>query len=177
MEQRMQFQESSWFLAYTKPRQEMVAQFNLEQQAFETYLPLFKTLRKAAPDADTAAQVIFEPMFARYVFFRPTDLRQSIAVARSTRGVSTIVSFGFEMATIQPETVATIRACEQERNAVDVNAINPFHAGDKVRLRAQGLQSLQGLVHSVSSQRVRLLLEILGQQKLVNVDCRQVELA
>ena len=33
---------SRWYLAYTKPKQESVALFNLEQQGFEAYLPLFK---------------------------------------------------------------------------------------------------------------------------------------
>jgi transcriptional antiterminator RfaH len=167
--------EALWFLAYTKPRQETVAQFNLERQAFETYLPLFKTLRKSVPPTGETEQVIYEPMFARYVFFRPSNSRQSLATARSTRGLSSIVSFGFEMATIQPDTVAAIRACEQERNATDVRATNPFQTGDRVRLRADGMQSLQGLVYSVSSQRVKLLVELLGQQKLVSVKHHQLE--
>jgi transcriptional antiterminator RfaH len=168
--------DAPWYLAYTKPRQEHVAQVNLLQQAFETYLPRFKTLSKKASSADMSAHDIFEPMFARYIFFRPTSPRQSIATARSTRGLSSIVSFGHEMATISPETIATIRACEQERNTADISAINPFQTGDKVRMRADGMQSLRGLVHSVSAKRVKLLLEILGQQKLVIVNHFQVEL-
>jgi transcriptional antiterminator RfaH len=168
--------DAPWYLAYTKPRQEHVAQVNLQQQAFETYLPLFKTLSKKAAQTDVPTPEVFEPMFARYIFFRPSTPRQSIATARSTRGLSSIVSFGFEMATIHPETIATIRTCEQARNYADISAINPFQAGDKVRLRAEGMHSLQGLVHSVSAKRVKLLLEILGQQKLVIVDHFQVEL-
>ena len=35
-----------WYLAYTKPRQEQIAHFNLEQQAFGVYLPLFKKFKK-----------------------------------------------------------------------------------------------------------------------------------
>ncbi len=167
---------SAWFLAYTKPRQEMVAQLNLEQQAFETYLPLFKTVDKIDPASGLPGSVRYEPMFARYVFFRPTNPRQSIAAARSTRGLSTIVSFGFEMATVRPDLIDCIRACEQERNRADLTPSNPFQTGDKVRLRADGLQSLQGLVHSVSAQRVKLLLEILGQQKLVTLEHYQLEL-
>jgi transcriptional antiterminator RfaH len=168
--------DTPWYLAYTKPRQEQVAKLNLQQQAFEVYLPLFKTFGKKSAGTDVPTPEVFEPMFARYIFFRPSNPRQSIATARSTRGLSTIVSFGFEMATISPETIATIRACEQERNAADISAINPFQIGDKVRLRADGLQSLEGLVHSVSTKRVKLLLEILGQQKLVTIEHFQVEL-
>jgi transcriptional antiterminator RfaH len=174
--QRIQRVDVPWYLAYTKPKQEHVAQVNLQQQAFETYLPLFKTLSKKNAQTDVLASEVFEPMFARYIFFRPSSPRQSIATARSTRGLSSIVSFGFEMATISPDTIAAIRSCEQERNRADISAINPFRAGDKVRLRAEGMHALQGLVHSVSAKRVKLLLEILGQQKLVFVDHFQVEL-
>lgn len=172
----VQVSDAPWYLAYTKPKQERVAQVNLQRQAFETYLPLFKTLSKDSAQTVVLAAEVFEPMFARYIFFKPSSPRQSIATARSTRGLSSIVSFGFEMATISPETISAIRACEQERNTTDIGAINPFQAGDKVRMRADGMQSLQGLVHSVSAKRVKLLLEILGHQKLVIVNHFQVEL-
>jgi transcriptional antiterminator RfaH len=174
--QRTQPADAPWYLAYTKPRQEQIAKVNLQQQAFEVYLPLFKVFNKKTNVADSPALEVFEPMFARYIFFKPTSPRQSIATARSTRGLSSIVSFGFEMATISPETISTIRVCEQQRNSTDIGEINPFQAGDKVRMRAEGMQSLQGLVHSVSAKRVKLLLEILGHQKLVIVNHFLVEL-
>lgn len=167
--------ESSWFLAYTKPRQEVVAQLNLERQAYQTYLPLYKALKKSAMDADGSGQIVFEPMFPRYVFFRPGNMRQSVAAARSTRGVNSIVSFGFEMAMVPSQTLAAIRIFEKQRNETDIQSINPFQTGDKVRLVGGGLQSLEGLVHSVSAQRVKLLLEILGREKLVSVEYHQIE--
>jgi transcriptional antiterminator RfaH len=166
--------DAPWYLAYTKPRQEQVAQMNLQKQAFETYL--YKALSKKLAADDTQATEIFEPMFARYVFFRPSNPRQSIATARSTRGLSNIVSFGFEMATIRSDTIATIRACEQKRNVADISTCNPFQKGDKVRFRTDGLLSLEGLVEGVSVKRVKLLLEILGRQKIVTVEHFLVEL-
>jgi transcriptional antiterminator RfaH len=168
--------DAPWFLAYTKPRQELVAQLNLQHQAYHTYLPLFKALKKSTPHTDASGQIVFEPMFPRYVFFRPGNLRQSVAAARSTRGVNSIVSFGFEMATVPAQTLAAIRLFERRRNETDIQSINPFQSGDKVRLVGGGLQSLEGLVHSVSAQRVKLLLGILGSQKLVSVAHHQIEL-
>ena len=165
-----------WYLVYTKPRQEHVALANLQQQGYLSYLPLFKVMQKPVRHDDAAAGPAFEPMFARYVFFSPGNARQSIAAARSTRGVSSIVSFGFEPATVGPAVVATIRACEEERKHADMAEISPFRPGCMARLRAVGLQGLQGIVHSVSVKRVTLLLEILGRQKLVAVEHRQVEL-
>ncbi len=35
-----------WYLSYTKPREERVAEVNLQQQDFEAYLPLYKKFKK-----------------------------------------------------------------------------------------------------------------------------------
>ena len=37
---------NNWYLAYTKPRQEEIARVNLDQQGFESYLPLYKKFKK-----------------------------------------------------------------------------------------------------------------------------------
>ena len=99
---------SSWYLVYTRPRLEVVTRQNLQQQGFEAYLPLYKRLKKT----EAGTEIIFEPMFARYVFFRPSRDFQSISPAHSTRGVAHLVRFGTEMATVRPDTLNAIRQFE-----------------------------------------------------------------
>ncbi len=164
---------SSWYLAYTRPRLEAVARQNLQQQGFEAYLPLYKRLKKTG----AGTEVIFEPMFARYVFFRPSRDFQSISPAHSTRGVAHLVRFGTEMATVRPDTLNAIRQFEQERNAADVAELSSLHPGYAVRFRDPALNGLEGLVKSVSSRRVTVLLEFMGQQQLVSVNHHQLEAA
>jgi transcriptional antiterminator RfaH len=48
-------------------------------------------------------------------------------------------------------------------------------AGQKVKLKHVALGSLEGLVQSVSSKRVAVLLEILGRPTVVQLDHHQVE--
>ncbi len=163
--------ESLWFLAYTRPRLETVALQNLQQQGFDAYLPLYKRLKKT----DAGMDVIFEPMFARYVFFRPLHPAQSIAPVRSTRGVSHLVSFGHEIATIRFDTLDAIRQLEQERNAADVAELSSLRPGHAVRFRNTALKGVEGVVQSVSSRRVAVLLELMGRQQLVSVDHHQLE--
>lgn len=103
------------------------------------------------------------------MFFRPGCAEQSISAARSTRGVSTIVAFGFIPATIHEDTLTLIRLLEQERGGANSTDMRPFQPGTRVRLREQGLQALEGLVVAVSAQRVRLLLGILGRPTEVAV--------
>lgn len=157
-----------WYVAYTRPQQESVALLNLRQQGFRAYLPLCKAYGKHSAS--------LEPMFRRYVFFGPCRESQSIATARSTRGVNSIVTFGTNLAVVQPLVLHAIRALEQEHNAPNSAALSPFQPGHRARLRAPALNGLEGLVHAVSSKRVTLLLEILGRQKLLKVQHGQLEL-
>lgn len=165
--------ESMWFLAYSRPRLESVALQNLQQQGFNAYLPLYKCLKKT----ETGTHAAFEPMFPRYVFFRPAHANQSIGPVRSTRGVGHIVSFGHVPAIIRPDTLRAIAQLEQARNAVDVTELCNLRPGTAVRFANPAFVGLQGLVKSVSSQRVSVLLEIMGREQIVTVDRRQLEVA
>ena len=165
--------QGGWYVAYTQPRREELALYNLEQQGFNAYLPRYKTFKKS-PAGLLAA---FEPMFPRYVFFRPGNAKQSISGARSTRGVAFVLSFGFNPAMLKAEQLLAIQLCESERNRADLAEVSPFQPGLQVRLRHCGLQGLEGLVQSVSAKRVTLLLELLGRPVTVGVEHHQLELA
>lgn len=164
---------ASWFLAYTRPRHETVALQNLQQQGFDAYLPLYKCLKKN----DTRVEAVFEPMFSRYVFFRPSSQAQSIGAVRSTRGVAQLVSFGHAIATIRPDTLDAIRALEQVRNTADVAELSSLRPGQVVRFCNPAMQGLEGLVKSVSSRRVAVFLELMGRQQVVSVDHHQLKAA
>jgi transcriptional antiterminator RfaH len=160
-----------WYLAYTKPQQEQIAQVNLEQQAFEAYLPLYKKFKKT----EQGPVALFEPMFPRYILFRPSKQGQSISAVRSTKGIATIVRFGFEPAMLQDELVHRIRQLEQDRNHATLQELSNLKAGQAVRLKHTALGGVEGLVQSVSSKRVAVLLEIMGRPTVVQLEHHQVE--
>ncbi|NIN33844.1 MAG: transcription/translation regulatory transformer protein RfaH, partial [Gammaproteobacteria bacterium] len=54
----------SWYLIHTKPRQEKLAEENLERQGYEIYLPMAEIRRKRR---GRSVRVI-DPMFPRYLF-------------------------------------------------------------------------------------------------------------
>lgn len=163
---------SPWFLAYTKPRAEHQAQVNLQQQGFEVYLPLYKKFKKT----ENGSVSVFEPMFPRYIFFRPARPSQSIATVRSTKGVNNLVRFGFEPAVLQDSMLTLIREVEVSRNKVSVQKASPFKAGQSVRLKHTALNNMPGLVHSVGSKRIAVLLEIMGRPTVVEVEHHQLEM-
>ena len=162
-----------WYLAYTKPRQEQIALVNLEQQAFEAYLPLYKKFKKT--EQGPVAQ--FEPMFPRYILFRPSKPEQSISVVRSTKGIANIVRFGFEPAMLHDELVQCIRQIEQDRHHATLQELSNLKAGQTVRLKHTALDGVEGLIQSVSSKRVAVLLDILGRPTVVQLEHHQVELS
>lgn len=164
-------QPQRWFLASTKPRLEKVALYNLEQQGFEAYLPLYKQYKKTA---DGPVET-FEPMFPRYIFFRPTNDKQSISVVRSTKGISHLVRFGFEPASLDDELLQRIRQVEQLRNNASLLEISQLKAGQTVLFKNSVFSGLEGIVQKVSSKRVAVLLNILGQPTLVQVDHHHIE--
>lgn len=160
-----------WYLAYTKPRQEQIALFNLEQQAFHVYLPLYKKFKKT----EQGPVALFEPMFPRYMLFRPGKPEQSISAVRSTKGITTVVRFGFEPAMLHDTVVERIRQLEQDRNHATLQELSDLKPGQSVRLKHTALGGIEGLVQSVSSKRVAVLLEILGRPTLVQLEHHQVE--
>ena len=163
---------ADWFVVYTQPKSEAVAAENLSRQGFKVYLPLYKTHKKSL----VAAASHNVPMFARYMFFKPSHVTQSIATARSTRGVSFVLSFGFQMAVLKNAQVEAIRVLELARNGLDSGQISPFQPGVKVRFSDSNMRGLDGIVTSVSGQRVKVLLELLGKQHTVSVEHQRVEL-
>ena len=164
--------DDSWYLVYTKPKQESIALLNLQEQGFHAYLPLYKNFKKTLVSGVAG----FEPMFARYVFFKPAILSQSISSAHSTRGVACIVKFGYEPAVVKADTLFVIKEYENQRNAAGLSELSPLQPGKQVRFKNTALKGLEGLVKSVSSKRVAVLFDLLGQQQLVKVEHSQLEL-
>ena len=163
---------SCWFVVYTQPKREQVAADNLMRQGFESYLPLYRTFQKTPNKSSSAS----EPMFPRYAFFRP-GAGQSLSTARSTRGVAFVLSFGCQPAVLKHEALEAIRQFEHQRGLVDVCELSPFRTGARVKLAAQNLCGIEGLVTSVSNKRVDVLIEILGGQRKISVEHHQLTLA
>lgn len=170
---------AAWYVAYTESRLEQLASLNLQQQGFLTYLPMYRGIPKrsvkstATTPGKTAASL--EPMFPRYLFFKPASQKQSISSVRSTRGVSAVVRFGSYFAQVQPETLAALRHHE-ELGALQAPPDRMLpQRGSRVKLLDPALNGLEGLVDSVSAQRVIVLMEILGRQTRVRLRPHQVE--
>jgi transcriptional antiterminator RfaH len=162
-----------WYVVHTKARQEQSACENLVRQGYAVYLPRIKVIKRIRG----LQQAVLEPLFPRYIFLQPASVAQSLAPVRSTLGVSTIVRFGQEPAQMQSETLQNIRNFEAQRNAVKDADISPLQPGERVRIADGPLSGFEGLISSVSQQRVVVLMQLLGQHTQVSLSAHQLLLA
>lgn len=161
-----------WYVVHTKVRQEALACDNLSRQGYAVYLPRIKVMKRIRG----LAQVLPEPLFPRYVFVQPASSQQSLAPIRSTPGVSTIVRFGQEPAQMSELALKSIRNFESQRNALRDADLHPLQPGERVQVADGPLSGLEGLISSVSQQRIVVLLQLLGQETRVSLGRHQIEL-
>lgn len=166
-----------WYLAQTKPRQEEVALRNLERQAYLAKLPRVRALRRS-PRAKSSDKT--QVLFPGYIFFAPSQPGQSIATVRSTRGISRVVRFGLEHAQISDrlliDILTFVEKTEQSPGGLLAH-LNQIVDGVAVLVLDGPFSGLSGLVSRVASDRVIVLLEIMGRVQTLGFDLSQLDRA
>ena len=156
---------STWYAVMCKPRREELAEANLLNQGYQVFLPrLAIQCRRDGKWVDTV-----EPLFPRYLFLATANHRQSLAPVRSTLGVSNLVRFGGEPATI-PEAVVELLRRRQDPSTGACAQRSPFKRGAAVKLQAGPFTGLEGVFDlEAGENRVFVLLDFLGKINKVKV--------
>lgn len=168
----------SWYVIYTKPRQEFIAFDNLKNQGFRVYLPRYKKFKKASKNAaSNSPTLVREAMFPRYLFLQTKSPEQSLSKVNHTRGVSGIIRFGPKLATIPQALIDEVQAVEKTREDASIDDIKQLKPGTHVRLNEHSpFEHLEGLVESSSSKRVTVLLKTLGSLQKVTTHAAHVDI-
>ena len=163
----LQFSDGSWFTVHTRPRQEHIALEHLERQGFSCFLPMAINPYQRR----SRHKLRIEPLFPRYLFLNATADQQSLGPVKSTRGVSTLVRFGSELAQVTETVIRAIRSrCDAVTGLVRLDPV-PVVPGDRVSVFDGPLAGTKGLFQACSGERRALLLiEFLGRQVRVEVD-------
>ncbi len=155
-----------WTVVMTKPRQEAIAEKNLQAQHFETYIPLSPRYnRNNYVDGKC-------PMFPGYCFVGFTS-EQSVAVLRSTVGVLSPVKFGGKVTILQRQIIDAI--CNAEKFINDNVARINIVKGDKVLIQSGPLKGLEALASRIADDRIEVLFKLIGKQQKVMVEANQVK--
>jgi len=162
----------NWYLAYTKPNNETIAQENLLRQGYHVQLPLVRKVVRR--------KVSLDPLFPRYLFFASSSDQQSLSPARSTVGVTSIVRFGMDLAVLSDQQCRAIMAYAQAQqeggvgSILDVQCIRP---GQRVLVNSGAFAELEGLVSRVAKDRVMVLMSLLGKEQALSFQLTEVSAA
>jgi transcriptional antiterminator RfaH len=131
----------------------------LEEQGYEVYLPLLTRWEKKTKSSWRKRQ---QAMFPRYGFVRCGRAGQGLGPIRSTPGVSGLVVFGTTPATLDEATLAAIRDLAESQSWL--NDKSPFCRGDAVGISCGPLQGLNGIISTLTDERVTVMLSLLGRE-------------
>jgi transcriptional antiterminator RfaH len=156
-----------WYVVQTQVNGEAKAAQNLLRQGFETYLPRYQKRRRHARKVDFVAK----PLFPRYMFVAIDVATRRWRAIQSTQGVSRLVCNGEEPAAVPDGVLGALRAREDERGFVRMEAKPVFAPGDKVRVLAGAFMDNAGLFEGMGDHdRVAILLDMLGRKVRVHLD-------
>ncbi len=161
----------SWYLIQTKPRQEIVAQENLNRQGYPTYLPMAQIRRRR----NNRARTDIGPMFPRYLFIHLDAGIDDWRPLRSTVGVNNVVRFGSNPARVPDILITALRQREDNRG-IQILPKAKLRKGQPVRV-AEGLfEGYEGLFHAKTSRdRAIILINILDKQARIEIEQENIE--
>jgi len=164
-------ERKQWYLVYTKPREEQLAESNLIRQGYTVYLPLIRNRRRSRGKFKS----FIEPMFPRYLFIQLDQNTDNWAPVRSTYGVSSMVYFGIKPASI-PNEIVELLTSHADENSIYQIPDQDYRQGDKLMVVEGPMAGLQGVFLSDNTrERVEILLDYLGKQTEVNVSIHDIE--
>jgi transcriptional antiterminator RfaH len=163
---------ASWFLAQLKPNSYRIAQRNLAQQGFATFLPMTEETRRLRGVFVTQLR----PLFPGYIFVA-LDMRQgSWRAVNSTIGVTRLVRLGPHPTQVPTELIQHLqRGCDPSGRLRAQQHLTP---GDTVMLRRGPFAEFVATIDSVApDQRVWVLMEIMGASTRVAVSAENLSMA
>lgn len=166
--------EMAWYCARTQTKREHIAAEHLRSlQGVDVFCPRIR-YRKA-----TRRGKIWwiEPLFPGYLLvrFRLSQMERAVTYSQGIRG---LVKFGNHAPTIPDSLVEALRQEVTDRSEthdqpVDTFTVSPvIEIGEEVEIASGPFRGMRGNVVGISpaSERVKILLEFLGQPNAVDLD-------
>ena len=166
-------QARSWYLVVTKPQSEFKAQENLLRQGYEIYLPLVQNSRRRNGKHIKRT----EAFFPRYLFISLDKENDNWAPIRSTIGVAGMVRFGGMPAEVPEALVTNLKENENEFGLQSVEK-KELKLGDKVEIINGPFEGYKAIYQKMqSTERVSVLLDIVGKNTQVTLSVHELEIA
>jgi transcriptional antiterminator RfaH len=161
----------TYYLIYTKPREEARAQHHLTNQGYACFLPQYSCEKIK----DGKRITTLTPLFPRYLFIRLNEATDNWAPIRSTLGVSQMVRFGLRWATVEDAFIQTLQE-RLEQMKVTPQAL--YQPGQSLKVVDGPFAGLDAIFKENDGEaRVVVLLNFLQQQKPISMPIGAVQSA
>ncbi|NIJ41625.1 transcriptional antiterminator RfaH [Parvibaculum indicum] len=153
----MQSQGENWFVAQHKANSARIAERNLRQQGFRSFLPREEKTRRVRGKFVTAPA----PLFPGYIFvaFDKKDARWP--AINATHGITRLVSFGREPAEVPSPLISELMARCDATGLFQSTA--KLQEGDLVRVTKGPFAEMITTIETLESdQRIWILMEVMG---------------
>ena len=158
-----------WYLAATKPRQEVRAIENLKNQGIIAYSPVVNLVKNSAGHR----RKVTEALFPGYIFINISIESNVWPKVKSTRGIKDWVRFSGKPAKLPNQLVERLKKEKQE--TFDAIGASKIVCGSDVRILDGPFEGLTGVYEcSSGEQRSMILLEFLGSQSRVSLFNHQI---
>ncbi len=158
----------TWYVIYTKPQKEELAQFHLKLRGVEAFFPqllLPKFSRR---------QKRVVPLFPNYLFVR-VDLEKAYDFVRWTPGVKCFVSFNDNPSPLE-DGVAEYLLNRADHNGIIV-ARPDLRSGQEIRICGGPFDGLFGIIEQLTDAkgRVKILMQLLSRKLSVEVPIKFID--
>ena len=158
--QLLQQRDPLWFCVKTQPKNEHLAAAALRRHmSLECFSPRIRFRKNTRRGPVWFTEAMFPSyLFARFVY--PEQHKQ----VQYAPGVSTIVRFGSQVATVPDTTIVSLRAASGDEEVI---VFDPeLRVGDPIRIAEGAFQGLEAVITQVlpAKERVKVLLTFLGRE-------------
>lgn len=163
-----------WYVIHTKVREEFRALENLQAQGFEVFLPTCQVQKRQS----TTVKLVTEPLFARYLFIKLSDVTSNWFPIRSTRGVAQLLRFG---GNIEPVSIPdAVVHCLKERCTQEEPLHELFKQGEMLEITQGPFKGLFGFFKKLQTlpdglSRALVLVELLGTVQKLEINLPQLK--
>ena len=148
-----------WFILQLKANSHQLAKKNLNQQGFETFLPLYETtLRKASRFISTA-----QPLFPGYMFVTFDRAESEWHKIKNTYGVSRLVTFNSILKSIPTKFINDLMSrYDLSGNLIPIKELKK---GDQVKVSKGPFANFIATVETYETdQRIWILMDLMGRK-------------
>ncbi len=165
---------SNWFVVYTQPLKECVAEHHLLDQNFDVYVPRFKKLRRHARKVDE----VLAPLFPRYIFVCESDNGVWRNV-NGTRGVVYVLTGSDNHPCfLSDRLIQQLKAQENDEGLVPLDILLQFIKGERLEILEGAFEGQTARFNGLDDKlRVQVLLNFLGREMKLALPSYEVRAA